>query len=100
MSELRQRIESVARKAGLLTSRSEMLRRDRKAMAERIAELEGENAAQRRKIEELTMELDYLRLASTIRPDAKARRELRDFLAKIVHDIDLCIADLSDCNER
>lgn len=100
MSELQQRIDTVARKAALLTTRCRLLKRDKAEAAERIASLEATVASQARRIEELETKLEYLTVVSVIEPTAKERHAVRERLSRLLHDIDLCIADLSDCNER
>ena len=100
MSELQQRIDSVARKAALLTTRNQMLRRDKAEALEKIALLEATVAEQAKKIEELSTKLEYLSVVSVIEPSAKDRHAVRERLTRLLHDIYLCIADLSDCNER
>ncbi|MCM1028979.1 MAG: DUF3450 domain-containing protein [Pseudoflavonifractor sp.] len=99
MSELKQRIDSVARKAELLTTRYTLLRGEKKAAEERIAELEATVASQAQKIEELERQLEYLTVISVVEPKADDRINVRKRLAQLLHDIDQCIADLSDCNE-
>lgn len=100
MSELQQRIDSVARKAALLTTRCRMLQRDKAEALDRIAGLETLVQDQARKIEELSIQLEYLSVVSVIEPTAADRHAVRERLTRLLHDIDLCIADLSDCNER
>lgn len=100
MSELQQRIDSVARKAALLSTRCQLLRREKAEALETIARLEATVADQAKRIEELTTKLEYMTVVSVIEPSAKERYAVRQRLSRLLHDIDLCIADLSDCNER
>lgn len=100
MSELQQRIDSVARKGDLLATRHEMLLRDKARLIERVAEQEAIITSLRLQIEELTTRLEYLTVISVIEPSADERVAVRSRLARLLHDIDQCIADLSDCNER
>ncbi len=100
MSELQQRIESVARKATLLSTRCQLLRREKAEALETIARLEATVAEQAKRIEELTTKLEYMTVVSVIEPSASERYAVRQRLSRLLHDIDLCIADLSDCNER
>lgn len=99
MSELQQRIDSVARKADLLAVRDTMLRRDKAELLDDVRRLEAENADLRRQIEELDRRLEYLTVISVVEPSAKERDAVRSRLARLLHDIDQCIADFSDCNE-
>ncbi len=100
MSELQQRIDTVARKAALLTTRCQLLRREKAEALDRIALLEATVETQARRIEELSMQLEYMTVVSVLEPSAKDRNEVRERLSRLLHDIDQCIADLSDCNER
>ena len=100
MSELQQRIDTVARKAALLTTRCQLLRREKAEALDRIALLEGGVETQARRIEELSMQLEYMTVVSVLEPSAKDRHEVRERLSRLLPDIDQCIADLSDCNER
>lgn len=106
MSELKQRIDSVARKAELLTSRYALLRRDKAAADETIAELSAQVASRdaaidelRATVAELNSRLHYLYGIAVVEPQAQERFNVRKRLAQLLHDIDQCIADLSDCNE-
>lgn len=99
MSELQQRIDSVARKADLLAVRDTMLRRDKAELLDRVSLMEAEAASLRSQIEELNRRLEYLTVISVVEPTAKERETVRSRLARLLHDIDQCIADLSDCNE-
>lgn len=100
MSELQQRIDTVARKAALLTTRCRMLQRDKAEATRHIADLEATVASQAKQIQELETRLEYLTVVSVIEPTAAQRHAVRERLSRLLHDIDRCIADLSDCNER
>lgn len=100
MSELKQRIDSVARKAALITTRCQLLEREKAEALEKIATLEAIVSGQAKQIEDLTTRLEYMTVVSVIEPKAADRFAVRQRLSRLLHDIDLCIADLSDCNER
>lgn len=100
MSELQKRIDSITRKAELLTSECSLLRRRHAEALDQIAALEATVASQAKEIELLSTRLEYLNVVSVIEPKAEDRAAARDRLTRLLHDIDLCIADLSDCNER
>lgn len=100
MSELQKRIDSITRKAELLTSECSLLRRRHAESLDQIASLEATVASQAKEIELLSTRLEYLTVISVIEPKAEDRAAVRDRLTRLLHDIDRCIADLSDCNER
>ncbi len=106
MSELKQRIDSVARKAELLTSRYTLLKSEKAAADEAIAGLSAEVASRdaiiaelRASMAALDSRLHYLYGIAVVEPEAQERFNIRKRLAQLLHDIDQCIADLSDCNE-
>lgn len=78
MSELQQRIDTVARKAALLTTRCQLLRREKAEALDRIALLEATVETQARRIEELSMQLEYMTVVSVLEPSAKDRHEVRE----------------------
>ena len=54
------------------------------------------NAHQRQTLEKLEMENEYLRIARKIAPDRDALDRSRTLIAKLVRDVDKCIAHLAD----
>ncbi|MDE6544930.1 MAG: hypothetical protein K2K40_02650 [Paramuribaculum sp.] len=100
MSELQKRIDSITGKIELINSECSLLRRRNAEARDQIARLEATVASQAREIELLSTRLEYLSVISVIEPTAKERAAARDRLTRLLHDIDRCIADLSDCNER
>ena len=94
--DLKQQLDRVATKADLVVERDCRLRDEKNAADARIAELTAELERNKVEIEKLTMENEYLRIASTLAPDGKRLEETRSLIAGLVREIDRCILDLNE----
>ncbi|MBQ9076819.1 MAG: hypothetical protein IJY31_03140 [Muribaculaceae bacterium] len=93
---LQQTLERIRNKAGLLTERYAVLRREKSAGDERIKELEAELTRRQQEIEKLQMENEYLKVVTTLIPDRKEVERSRAILAGLVREIDKCILELNE----
>lgn len=93
---LQQTIERVSTKAQVLVEKYGALLKAKEEADRRIAELEREVEEQRKSIERLTAERDYLQIATTIAPNRKTVERSRAILSGLVREIDRCIADLTE----
>lgn len=94
--DFQQRIERISNKAKLLTDLYAVLRQEKQAADSRIVELTNQVEAQRQEIEQLTQQLEYLKIATTIVPDRQQVENSRAMLIKLVREIDKCIQELNE----
>lgn len=94
--ELRQTIERLRAKMLVASDRFNIVREQRDAAQERVAQLEKELDASRKTIEKLSQEVEFLRIATTIAPERKDVEQTRAMLSQLVREIDNCIADLKE----
>lgn len=78
------------------SDRFNIVREQRDAAQERVAQLEKELDASRKTIEKLSQEVEFLRIATTIAPERKDVEQTRAMLSQLVREIDNCIADLKE----
>ena len=91
-----QRLNEINAKTRMLTQRYRYVVAQRTEALERLAQANGELAEARRRIEELTRQVDYLRMASAIEAVDGDIERSRKFLSELVWEIDKCISQLSD----
>ncbi len=94
--ELQQTVDRIAAKSRIVFERYEIMKRQVKADAERIARLEEDLAVTRAENEKLRSRIEYLGIAATVAPGREDVERTRALLAKLVREIDRCIADLND----
>ena len=93
---LQETIESIKAKVRVLIDRQEILLHE-KAEAENRIELLTELVEQQKKeIERLRVQVEYLNMVSVIATNPDSERRFRDILSELVQDIDQCIADLTE----
>ncbi|MDE6756067.1 MAG: hypothetical protein K2J66_02875 [Muribaculaceae bacterium] len=80
----------------MLTQRYQYVVMQRNEALERLSQVSGELAAARQRIEELTRQVDYLRMASAIEAVDGDIEQSRRFLSELVWEIDKCISQLSE----
>lgn len=91
-----QRLNDINAKTRMLTQRYRYVVMQRNEALERLSKANGELAEARRRIEELTRQVDYLRMASAIEAVDGDIERSRKFLSELVWEIDKCISQLSD----
>lgn len=89
-------IERLKSKARLLTERYRVVLEQRNVALERVRELESQQEADRRLIERLSLEVEHLKIASTIVPDRRDVEKSRAVLSELVREIDKCINELKE----
>lgn len=93
---LQETIESIKAKVRVVIDRQELLLRE-KADAEHRIELLTELVEQQKKeIERLRVQVEYLNMVSVIATSPDSEQRLRNILSELVQDIDRCIADLTE----
>lgn len=94
--DLRQRIERISSKAKLLSDLYVVLRQEKQAADSRIEALQQLIESQKKEIERLNQEVEYLKIATTIVPDREQVENSRAILIKLVREIDKCIQELKE----
>lgn len=93
-SPLHEQIGRIVDKTRLLLIRNQALREEVHRLHAEIQEQKSQLLAKDNEIQSLRLELEYLRVASTVSPTAEQRRETAELLSGLVREIDRCIADL------
>lgn len=93
---LQETLERISNKAALLTERHAILRKEKNLADARIEELNATILKQRKEIESLQQEIEYLKIATTIIPNHKDVEKSRAILSGLVREIDKCISELSE----
>ena len=91
-----QRLNEINAKTRMLTQRYRYAVMQRDEALERLSQANGELAAARTRIEELTRQVEYLRMASAIEAVDGDIEQSRKFLSELVREIDKCISQLSE----
>lgn len=91
-----QRLNDINAKTRMLTQRYQYVVAQRNEALERLSQVNGELAEARRRIEELTRQVEYLRMASALEAVDGDIERSRKFLSELVWEIDKCISQLSD----
>ena len=93
---LKQRLDRIESKAALLRKKIAEMRESRNADESRIATLEEIDTRQKKEIERLNAQVQYLSLSHTIAPKTEDVVKSRNILAQLVREIDRCIADIGN----
>ena len=72
------------------------MKRQLKADAEKIGQLEQDINRMRAENERLRSQVDYLKMAAIVAPEREDVERTRALLSNLVREIDKCIADLND----
>lgn len=90
------RLSAIESKTRLLIDLYKKAIDERNTLANQVDFLTQENINARKEIEILKTKLEYMTVASTILPTADDIDHSRQFLSRLVWEIDQCIARLSD----
>ncbi len=93
---LQETLEQIREKAGLLTERYIVLRKEKEVADTKIAELELTIRSQEQELNKLRQENEYLKVVSIAVPDHKDVEKSRAKLIEMVREIDKCILELSE----
>lgn len=94
--QLEQSLARITEKSRFLIERYKTVSVREKEASRRVAELEKELAEARKTIQRLTVENEYLTVASNFAPDRDSREHARSVIADLVREVDRCIADLNE----
>ena len=93
---LQETIQNLKAKAGIILDRHALLTKEYHAACERIQELESTVLTLRKEVERLTLETEYLRIATTVAPTTADIERSRAVLSEFVREIDKCITELNE----
>ena len=93
--ELKQTIERVSNKAKILVARYHVLLESKPQADARILEQDAMILAQKKEIESLRQQVEYLQIATNVIPDNSQTERTRTLISTLVREIDRCINDLT-----
>lgn len=93
--ELKQTIERVSNKAKILVERYHVLLESKRQADARILEQDAMILAQKKEIESLRQQVEYLQIATNVIPDNSQTERTRTLISTLVREIDRCINDLT-----
>lgn len=91
-----QRLNDISAKTQMLTQRYHYVVMQRDEALERLRQVSSELETAQRRIEELTRQVEYLRMASALEVVDGDIEQSRKFLSELVWEIDKCINQLSE----
>lgn len=94
--DLQERLDSICRKAILLTERYQALAQAKADADGRIAELESMLGEAQHRVIVLEEQVKYLSVAQTVCPSRQDVERSRKVLSDLVRQIDRCINELND----
>lgn len=93
---LQETIHNLKAKAGIILDRQALLTKEYNAACERIKQLEDTILTLRKEVERLSLEKEYLSIATTIAPTTADIERSRAVLSELVREIDKCITELNE----
>lgn len=93
-TDFHEQLRRIVDKTRLLLIRNQALAEEVKRLKSEAADRKAELRARDSEIEKLRLELEYLKVASTVSPTADDRRHAAEMISNLVREIDRCIADL------
>ena len=93
--ELKQTIERVSNKAKIIVERYHVLLESKRQADARILEQDAMILAQKKEIESLRQQVEYLQIATNVIPDNSQTERTRTLISTLVREIDRCINDLT-----
>lgn len=93
---LQETIESIKAKVRVVIDRQALLLKEKEEVEARVLMLEEVIDQQRKEIERLRLETEYLKIASTLSPSRDDVEHTRAILSGLVREIDKCITDLTE----
>lgn len=93
--EFKQTIERVSNKAKILVERYHVLLESKRQADARILEQDAMILAQKKEIESLRQQVEYLQIATNVIPDNSQTERTRTLISTLVREIDRCINDLT-----
>lgn len=95
-SELELSLQRISEKSRILVERFRVVRQEKQAALERVAELEALLDKERKENQTLRMQAEFLTVSSAIAPDSESLEKARAIVANLMREVDRCIADLKD----
>jgi len=92
--ELQQTVSRIAAKSRIILERYELMKRQLKADAEKIGQLEQDINRMRAENERLRSQVDYLKMAAIVAPEREDVERTRALLSNLVREIDACVDQL------
>ena len=93
-TDFHEQLRRIVDKTRLLLIRNQALAEEVKRLKSEAADRKAELLARDSEIEKLRLELEYLKVASTVSPTADDRRHAAEMISNLEREIDRCIADL------
>lgn len=93
---LQDTIESIKAKVRVVIDRQTLLLKEKEEVEARVLMLEEVIDQQRKEIERLRLETEYLKIAATLSPSREDVEHTRVVLSGLVREIDKCITDLTE----
>lgn len=93
---LQETIQNLKAKAAIILDRHALLVKEYDTARERINQLEATIFTLRKEVERLTLETEYLKVASTVAPTSADIERSRAILTELVREIDKCITELNE----
>jgi len=87
--------DNIKAKVRILIDRHKLLLEEQEESKRRIARLTADLEARDKLIERMRMEIDYLKIATTIAPARADVEKSRALISGLVREINLCIDDLT-----
>lgn len=91
-----QRLNEINAKTRMLTQRYRYVVMQRNDALERLSQVSDELEKAKKRIDELSCQVEYLRMASAIEAVDGDIEQSRKFLSELVWEIDKCISQLSE----
>jgi chromosome segregation ATPase len=89
-------IQNLKTKAAIILDRHALLLKEYDDATERIQQLEATIDSLRKDVEQLSLENEYLKVASIVATTEEDIERSRAILSELVRDIDKCITELND----
>lgn len=94
--DLNSQLQRVRAKASVLMEKYAVLKEAFDSQREEIEQLKAELIVKTRQIENLSMKVEHLSIASSVKLSGDDLQATRNMIADLVREVDRCIADLSD----
>jgi len=91
-----QRLNDINAKTRMLVQRYRYVAAQRDEALRQLSVANGEIESARKRIDELTKQVEYLRMASAVEVVGGDIEQSRKFLSELVWEIDKCISQLSE----
>lgn len=95
-SDIASTLTRLSEKSRFLTERFKVVTRQRDEALERIATLQAELDSCKRRLEQLRIENEYLKVSSVLAPSAESVNATRATIKGIIAEIDRIMVDLKD----